>query len=285
MKSIFRVTALATMLTGLSAFAQTAAAPAPTDFFSKWQARATAIQAKQPGWAVPVISPYPMLIQVFRTEFVRQIAPAGTSTWNYGNTKGVNLIPFANTEFDFLIPPYIQHNTKAKDGFGDASAIAKYRILSGNEQHGSYILSATLTATIPTGSYSNGNKNATVVPALSGGKGFGKFDLQSSLGATLPVINGATAGRPIAWNSTAQYHLSKIIWPEVEDNATFYEGGANDGKKQNFVAPGLLIGKYKLKPSDPKSRLGLAAGAAFQIATSEFHSYNHGLYFTSRFLF
>ena len=278
MKLFTRTTLLLAMFTSLPLFAQ-------DNFFTKWKARASATQAKQPGWAVPVISPYPMLIQVFRTEFVRQIAPARTSTWNFGNTKGVNLIPFARTEFDFLIPPYIEHNTKAKDGFGDASALAKYRILSGNEQHGNYMLSTSLSATIPTGSYSNGNKNATVLPALSGGKGFGKFDIQSSAGITLPVINGAVAGRPIAWNSTAQYHLAKMVWPEIEDNATFYKDGPNDGKTQNFLSPGLMFSKYKLHQNDAKSRTGLAAGAAMQIATSQFHTYNHGLYITARFLF
>ena len=278
MKLLSRTTLLLAVWTSLPLFAQ-------DNFFTRWQARATATQAKQPGWAVPVISPYPMLIQVFRTEFVRQIAPARTTTWNFGNTKGVNLIPFARTEFDFLVPPYIEHNTKAKDGFGDASALAKYRILSANEQHGNYMLSTSFSATIPTGSYSNGNKNATVLPAISGGKGFGKFDMQSSAGVTLPVINGAVAGRPIAWNSTAQYHLAKMVWPEIEDNATFYKDGPNDGKTQNFLSPGLMFSKYKLHQKEPKSRSGFAAGAAMQIATSHFHTYNHGLYFTGRFLF
>jgi hypothetical protein len=278
MKSGIRFAIAFLLLSSVSAFAQ-------GDFFSQWQARASATQAKQPGWAVPVIAPYPMLIQVFRTEFVRQIAPAGTDTWNFGNSKGVNLIPFARTEFDFLIPPYIEHNSKAKDGFGDASGLAKYRILSRNEKEGNYMLSASFSGTIPTGSYSNGNKNATVLPAMSGGKGFGNFDLQSSLGATLPVINGAVAGRPIAWNTTAQYHLAKLIWPEIEDNATIYKGGANDGKTQNFISPGIMFGKYKFQPQDAKARSGLAAGAAMQIATSHFHTYNHGLYFTARYLF
>jgi hypothetical protein len=278
MKVTTRLGVAVLLLTTLPALAQ-------NDFFSRWQARATATQAKQPGWIVPVISPYPMLIQVYRVEFVRQIAPARTDTWNYGNTKGLNLIPFARTEFDFYIPPYIEHNNpKVKDGFGDAAGLVKYRILSGNEQHGNYLLSAIFTATIPTGSYANGNKDATVNPQLTGGKGFGKFDAFSTLGATLPVHNGATAGRPIAWNTVAQYHLSKVLWPEIENNTTIFKGGTNDGKTQNFVSPGLMVGKYKLQ-HDPKGRLGLAAGAGVQIATSQFHTYNHALYFTGRFLF
>lgn len=40
-----------------------------------------------------------------RTDFVRQIAPAGTDTWNYGNTKGVSLVPWYNLEFDTMARP------------------------------------------------------------------------------------------------------------------------------------------------------------------------------------
>ena len=260
-------------------------ASAQDNFFTKWQARASATQAKQPGWSTPVIAPYPMLIQVFRAEFVRQIAPARTPTWNYGDTKGLNLIPFARTEFDFYMPPYIQHNTKAKDGFGDASFLAKYRILSGNEKSGNYIVSAGLLATIPTGSYSNGAADATVTPQLTGGKGFGHFDAFSTIAGTLPVHNGEKAGRPIASNTVAQYRLGKYVIPEVEDNATFYEGGSNDGKTQNFISPGLMLGKFKVQPHDLKARTGLSFGVGEQIATSKFHTYNHGLYFTGRLLF
>jgi hypothetical protein len=275
-------------LTALSAavlFTSQFAAHAQDNFFTKWQARASATQAKQPGWSTPVIAPYPMLIQVFRAEFVRQIAPTLTQTWNYGDTKGLNLIPFARTEFDFYMPPYIQHNTKAKDGFGDASFLAKYRILSGNEKNGNYIVSAGLLATIPTGSYSNGAADATVTPQLSAGKGFGHFDAFSTLAGTLPVHNGEKAGRPIASQTVAQYRLGKYVIPEVEDNATFYEGGANDGKTQNFVSPGIMFGKFKVQPQDAKARTGFSFGVGEQIATSKFHTYNHALYFTGRLLF
>jgi hypothetical protein len=278
MKVTTRFGLAATLLCTVPALAQ-------NDFFSKWQARASATQAKQPGWTVPVISPYPMLIQVFRTEFTRQIAPARTQTWNYGDTKGVNVIPFARTEFDFYPPPYIQHNSKAKDGFGDVAFVGKFRILSRNEKSGNYLLTTGLVATIPTGSYSNGAKDATVMPQLSAGKGFGHFDAFSTVSGTLPVHNGATAGRPIAINTVAQYKLGKYVTPDVEDNATFYKGGANDGKTQNFIAPGVMFGKFKLQPHDPKARSGFAFGVAEQIATSHFHAYNHSLYFTGRFLF
>ncbi len=263
------------------------ASAASSGFFKQWEARASATQAKQPGWAVPLVTTYTGLIQVARTDIVRQIAPALTTTWNYDNSKGLNLVPWANTELAFNLPPYIQHNSTAVNGFGDVSFLGKYRILSGNAQHGSYTLSAWVLATIPTGSYKNGSTDASVAPTLGAGKGFGKFDVQSTLGATLPTGNPAisTAGRPVVWNTVAQYRFGKLFWPEIESNATFYKGGTNDGKTQEFITPGLIVGKCALHPSDPKSRPGLAFGAGMQIAASRFHSYNHGLVMTARWIF
>jgi hypothetical protein len=255
------------------------------NFFDRWQDRATAIQSKQPGWAVPVFAPYPMLIQVFRADFDRQITAARTTTWNYGSSKGLNLIPFNNAEFDIYYPPYIQHNSTAIDGFGDMSFLGKYRIFTSDAAHHNYMLSALVIATIPTGSYKNGSTDATVNPTLAAGKGFGKFDLQSTLGATLPTGDTTKLGRPVLWNTTAQYHLGKYFWPELESNATFYHGGANDGKMQEFLTPGVMFSKLKLRPHDAKSRMGIAAGTGMQIATSGFHTYNHQLVITTRFLF
>ena len=256
------------------------------NFFAKWESRTSATQARQPSWPPPLISPYPMLIQVFRADFTRQITPTLTSTWNYGASRGLNLIPGFNSEVDVYYAPYIQHNTpKVKDGFGDVGFLYKYRILSRNEKDGNYMLSAQLTATIPTGSHSNGSPDSSVSPTLLSGKGFGKFDVISCLGGTLPTEETNKVGRSIAWNTTAQYHLSKYVWPELESNATWFFAGKNDGKKQNFLTPGIVFSKFKLRPSDERSRIGVAFGAGMQIATSQFHTYNHELAFTTRFVF
>jgi hypothetical protein len=256
-------------------------------FFNQWEARASATQAKQPAWAVPLVTTTTGLIQVVRTDILRQVAPALTTTWNFDNSKGVNLIPWANTELAVNLPPYIEHNSKVKDGAGDMSFLGKYRIASGNAQHGSYTLSAFALATIPTGSYKNGSTDASVAPSVGAGKGFGNFDVQSTIGATLPTGKFAitASGRPIAWNTAAQYHLGKLFWPEIESNGTFYKGGTNDGKTQEFLTPGLIVGKCALHPSDPKSRPGLAVGAGMQIAASHFHTFNHGLVLTARWIF
>ena len=256
------------------------------NLFAKWEARTSATQARQPAWPPPLVSPYPMLIQVFRTDITRQITPTHTDTWNYGAGRGLNLIPGFNTEIDIYYAPYIQHNApKMKDGFGDVGFLYKYRFFSRNERQGAFMLSAQLTATIPTGSYSNGSPDSSVSPTLLAGKGWGKLDVISCLGGTLPTEETNKVGRSIAWNTTAQYHVSKYIWPELESNSTWFFAGKNNGKMQNFLTPGVVFHKFKLRPSDEKSRLGVAFGAAMQIATSQLHTYNHSVVITARYVF
>ena len=258
---------------------------AQTNFFSNWESRVRATVAKQPGWVVPVITPTSGIVQLIRPEIARQYTPTHTLTMNYGNTKGFNFIPFYNTEIDINLPPYIQHNTpKAADGAGDFSALLKYRIISGNEKHGNYALSAQLLGTGATGSYSNGTASTTYTPTIVGGKGFGNFDVQSSIGGLLPTHAVHTIGRTIVWNTVAQYHVGKYLWPEVEVNSSSYHLGPHDGKNQTFVAPGLMFSKIKFR-KDPKDRLALIFGGAMQIATSHYHAYNHGLVITSRITF
>ncbi|MGA2537615.1 MAG: hypothetical protein ABSF53_16475 [Terracidiphilus sp.] len=263
--------------------------PAETDgnFYARFSAHTNEIQSKQPAWPPPLVTTYTGLFQVARTDIVRQIAPARTDTWNFDNSKGVSFIPGANLEFDIDLPPYIEHNTKAVDGWGDFSFLAKYRVASGNAQHGTYVVSVWALTTVPTGQAKNGSTNASVQPAIGIGKGFGNFDVQTAAGITLPTGSPAitTAGRPVAWNTAAQYRIHKIFWPEIESNATFFRGGPNANKNQEFITPGIIIGKCGLHPSDAKSRPGLAFGGGMQIATSQLHTYNHSLILTARWIY
>jgi hypothetical protein len=190
-------------------------------FFSAWEDRVRDTLAQQPSWPIPVVTASSGLLQVFRTDFVRQIAPAGTDTWNYDNTKGFNVVPWYKVEFDALLPPYIQHNSKAEDGFGDASLLLKYRLAAANEEGGDYSVSFSLAGTMPTGSYKNGSLAATISPTVCAGKGFGRFDVQSTLGAILPAADTTKLGRVVVWNTVAQYRIGKLFWPEIESNATF----------------------------------------------------------------
>jgi hypothetical protein len=265
----------------------TTSTPSSEGLYAWWSARTNATQSKQPAWPPPLVTTYIGLFQVVRTDILRQVAPARTDTWNFDNSKGVALIPTNHTEVDINLPPYIEHNTTAVDGWGDFSVLGKYRLASGNAQHGTYVVSTWVLATFPTGTYKNGSTKPSLAPSLGFGKGYGHFDVQTSIGATLPTGSPATttSGRPVAWNAAAQYKVRKYFWPELESNATFYHGGPNDGKTQEFITPGLLIGKCGLHPSDAKSRPGLTFGGGMQIATSKLHTYNHELILTARWIY
>jgi hypothetical protein len=255
------------------------------NFMTQWEERASQTQARQPAWPPPLITTYVGLIQVARTDFIRQTASNLSETWNLDGGKGLNLIPVANTEVDINLPGYFEHSTPATaNGAGDMSFVLKYRFLSGGTERGNYAMSAFLSSTIPTGSYKNGSTDASVSPNIGIGKGFGPFDVQSTLGASLPTADTLKLGRSIAWNTALQAHVARYFWPEVEFNSTYFKGGPNDGKAQVFATPGLLVAR-KIRPREVRSRLAVCMGAGEQIATSSFHTYNHEVAVTTRLLF
>jgi hypothetical protein len=259
---------------------------APADcegFFSCWQARATATQNAQPRWATPLATVTPRLEQEFRTDFLRQISNSGVTTWNYDNSKGLELIPFRNVELIFNAPPYLQRSNGSGNGFGDLSFLMKYRVFSRNETHGNAILTFFVGGSLPTGSHSNGEANATISPTIAAGKGWGKWDVQSTLGATIPVEGEAAQGIPVAWNTTVQAHIARFFWPEVENNFTHYVDGGHSGKTADFITPGAVFGRFPL--SKDHKRLALNVGMGFQTRVTSFSTYNHELIFTARLPF
>jgi hypothetical protein len=263
-KSWLLLAVLGQFLCSLGAFAQ-------DGYFSNWFDRVRRTQAEQPHWITPLSTTTPRLEQEVRYDQLWQVNAKGGTTDNFGGGKGLELIPFRNVEVIFNAPPYLAHNNPAvHDGFGDMAFLVKYRMLSANEEHGNYILTAFLGWSLPTGSYANGALHAIITPAIAYGKGFGNFDVQGTFGVGLPVADTNLVGRNYAWNNTLQYRLFRKLWPEVEFNSTFFEDGKNDGQKQIFVTPGLILGRFHLW-----RRLGLTVGGGYQIATTRFHTSNH----------
>jgi hypothetical protein len=250
------------------------------EFLSGWFDRSDRAKAGQPHWMTPVVTVTPRLEQEFRTDFVVQGTAAGSELVNFGNSKGLELIPSEHVELILNVPPYLQHNeARLHDGFGDVSFLGKYRIVAANENRGNYILTLFLVASIPTGSYINGARAGIITPTIAAGKGWGKFDLQSTLGVGLPTSHAGTIGHAIVFNTTFQYHVAKL-WPEFEVNSTFWRGGTQAGKKQTFLTPGVVLGRFKVH-----GRLLMALGAGFQIAATHYHNYNHAWVVTVRFPF
>jgi hypothetical protein len=141
-------------------------------------------------------------------------------------------------------------------------------------------VTAFLGATIPTGSYTNGARDAAVTPTIGLGKGWGNFDVQSTVGVAIPVADVDKFGTPVFYNTALQYRVIKRLWPELEVNATFFPNGPKAGNKQFFLSPGLMVGKFHLW-----GRLGFAVGGGIQIAVTHFHTYNHNALLTVRFPF
>lgn len=242
--------------------------------------RASKTQAEQPHWMTPVATVTPRLEQEFRFDVVHQVTPTGNVTSLDGG-KGLELIPSRRTELLLNLPPYLLHqNPGAVDGPGDVAFMLKYRFLARNEQHGNAILTGFLAGSIPTGTYKNGSSSAIVTPTLAAGKGWGRFDVQSTLAGTFPVKNVNILGRTIVSNSAFQFHALKQLWPEAEINSTFWHGGVNDGKIQTFATPGLIFGRFPIH-----KRIAFAAGFGFQIATTRYHQHNHAFIATLRLPF
>ena len=246
----------------------------------RWLDRVSATQAEQPHWMTPVATVTPRLEQEFRFDTIHQVTPTGNVT-NLDGGKGLELIPTRNTELLFNLPPYLLHeNPTAADGWGDVSFLMKYRFFARNEQHGGAILTGFLGGSVPTGSNKNGAISAVVTPTLAAGKGWGKLDIQATLGGALPVDSLNKLGRTVISNNTFQYHALKQLWPEVEINSTFWAGGSNDGKRQTFLTPGVVFGRFPIH-----HRVAIVAGAGFQIATTHFNQYNHAFIGTVRMPF
>jgi len=262
-------------------------------FLSRYQARVSATQAAQPHWITPLVTVTPRLEQEFRTDFVRQTNTRRHDTWNLGNGKGVEIIPARRIELLFNLPPFLDHSQPGvKDGFGDMSFNSKFRILSRNEEAGNAIVTAFLAASLPTGKNGNGSCCAVVTPTIAMGKGYKLLALTTTFGGSLPVSNAAKLGHTMTWNNVMQYRggthgPARFFWPEIELNASFFSGGANDGKIMTFATPGLVIGRIPLThdASGKPGRLGLTFGAGEQIAVTHFHTYNHALVLTTRIPF
>jgi hypothetical protein len=263
-----------------------------TSFLERYQARVSATQAEQPHWVTPLVTVTPRLEQEIRTDFVHQYNPKRFAIWNYGNSKGLELIPERHTEIIVNVPPFFNRSNGASDGFGDISFLAKERIYSRNEEHGNAIVTAFLAGSIPTGKNGNGSCCAIVTPTIAVGKGFGQFAFTSTVGGTLPITNAQGLGHTITWNNVAQYRIAKsgiarFFWPEVELNSSFYKGGPANGETAVFATPGLIVGRIPLShdANGKPGRLGLTCGVGEQIAVSHYHPNNHSTIITLRLPF
>jgi hypothetical protein len=236
-----------------------------------WVAMAESTEAQQPNWLSPVATTSGRLKQEFRYDSWRQSGAAGGSVYNFGGGKGLEFVVAPRVQLLVGVPPYIlPTQAGVTSGFGDLPLMLKARLFSRPQGEGDSLLTFLLGATVPVGGPPYGNGKLVLSPALAFGKGKGKLDVQGTIGGSFPVGGDAKLGSQVLSNTALQYHAVRLLWPECEVNATFYESGKNAGKKQVFLTPGLGFGRMRLR-----GRLSLSLGAGFQIAATRFHTYNH----------
>ena len=118
-------------------------------------------------------------------------------------------------------------------------------------------------------------------PTLAFGKGWGDFDIQTTISEQFPVearslqpghtpgaTNMTNFGDPILWNTTFQYHLLEYFWPEVEVNYEYWPNGEHQGLSQVLLTPGLVFGRFKIGMDSPTRPINLIVGAGYQVAVT-----------------
>jgi hypothetical protein len=247
----------------------------------RWLRNVDEARASQPHFVSPIVTTHVMLVQQFRYDMSWQQDPTGgTVTSNYGASHGLEIIPTTRLEVGIFQPSYLVHQSNTPDGFGDFSWQVKFRAFSATEHKGDYFVGFFLGGSFPTGTPPNGLGHTTLSPTFAAAKGIGPWDIQSTIGATLPTSGTNLLGRMIVFNTAVDYRIKGKIWPMLEQNSTFWSGGTLDGKKQVFLTPGLVLGSAQLA-----ERLHLTVGGGIQIAVTQFHQDNHRWILSVRFPF
>ena len=251
------------------------------NLFRAWLDLGERVQATQPDWLSPLATTSGRLKQEFRYDIWDQPAGGGNRSYQFGGSKGLEFITSSRTQILIGVPTYTLVSPNGPpSGFGDLPLMLKFRISSAERTEGNYLVTFLLVATAPTGSHRYGAGDAVLTPTMALGKGWRRFDVQSTLGVNLPAGDTAKLGRQLLWNTAFQYRAAWKLWPELEANSTFYTTGKYAGETQLFLTPGLGIGRAHLA-----GPFRLSAAVGMQIAATQFHTYNHRWMLSTRVSF
>ncbi len=208
--------------------------------YRAWRKMAEREEASEPDWLSPLATTSGRIKNELRYDMWRQTTPSGTTIYTFAGGKGLEFIAAPRVQLLLGIPSYVDHFAASPpDGFGDLPLMLKFRVASANASQGNYLVTFLLSATVPTGSRANGLGEAVLTPTLALGKGWRKFDVQTTFGVNLPAAETQRLGKQLLWNTTFQYRARWKLWPELEVNSTYFEQGPNAGKTQTFLTPGL----------------------------------------------
>jgi hypothetical protein len=278
------LSAVAATLIGSNAFGQERDSNNPRpkrSWYRKWRDAAGRAKANQPDWLSPLATTSGRLKDELRYDVWRQPATGGNTAWQLGGNRGVEFVAAPRTQILLGIPTYnLQSPNGPAGGFGDLPLQLKFRIASAEQTEGNYLVTFVLGATVPTGAHRYGAGDPLFTPTIAAGKGWGRFNTQSTIGVSLPGGNTTKLGRQLLWNTAFQYRASGKLWPELEVNSTFYKSGKNAGEKQVFLTPGLGFGRMRVG-----RKLRFSSAAGMQIAATRFHTYDHRWMFSERLSF
>lgn len=249
--------------------------------FRSWLHMAAETQTRQPDWLSPLATTSGRLKQEFRYDIWDQPSAPGNRTYQFGGNKGLEFITTSRTQVLLGAPTYTLVSPGGPPGgLGDLPLQLKFRIASAERSEGNYLLTFILAATAPTGSHRYGAGDGVLTPTIAAGKGWGRFDVQSTFGANLPTGNTTKLGRQLQWNTAFQYRAAWKLWPELDVNSTFYKTGPHAAEQQAFLTPGLGFGRVRLHRG-----LRFSSAAGIQIAVTRFHTYDHRWMFSERLSF
>jgi opacity protein-like surface antigen len=265
---------------------------AVADVLADWQALVAQVRADQPTWATPLITTTGLLLHRYRFDLAEQHVGNGNQTTVLDGGKGLDLIVSNSNEIQIAMPPYDIRNTPTGkgvfSGFADWGFFRlKQQLASSPSSADDYVVSVLLQAQGPTGTSQLTSNAWTLLPTLAFGKGWGDFNIQTSVTGVLPVSNVSTFGDQIQTNVAFQYRIMKILWPELEVSWTYWIAGQRDGLNQVYITPNLIIGRLPLA-----ANLSLTAGFGYQIAVAPSYrpnpltpSYGNAWVFTTRINF
>ncbi len=256
----------------------------------RWIERVAATQAAQPHWMTPLVTVTPRLEQEIRYDQYFEHLGNGANIDQFDSGKGLELIPTLTEEVLINPPPYLVRTNKAAySGYGDWPFLTvKQRLLSANEENGNYIVTVFMGVQAPSGAAPFTTHAWIYTPTLAAGKGWGNFDVQSTLSLALPSTDQNLIGTALIWNTTLQYQVGTYFWPEFETNMTHWYGGLRGDKTQLFLTPALILGRFQLA-----GRAMGNIGAGYQFAVTPKLSetpvltpiYNHAWLVTARVAF
>ena len=279
--------------------ADTAATPAPPvetggidAYFAEWSQRVAYARATQPSWSSPVVTTTGLLEQRVRFDVDQQNGRGGQQTTVYDGGKGLDLIVSDTNEIQVAAAPYdVRTTPNGKNqyaGFGDWPFLrVEQRLASSPASGGNYVLTGWVSFQAPAGIEQITANTWEFTPTLAFGKGFGDFDVQGTVGLVVPASYVDVVGHQLQGNIAFQYHVLRVLWPEVELNWTHYIDGARGGRNVLYVTPGLVVGRIALTDT-----LKLTLGVAYQTAVTRIYatkpatpSYQNALLVTSRLNF